>query len=78
MAGDLGSGLKTSCMCWLNWSTSWALSLFGDIPKLDKSIGENAGFLGMGVNTDGASSDGEVVLDVLEISGVPLYELGLL
>ena len=56
---------------------SWALSPFGDIPKLDKYIGENAGFVGTGVNTDGASSDGVAVLDVLEIGGVPLCELGL-
>ena len=40
-------------------------------------MGENVGFVGTGVNTDGASSDGVAVLDVLEIGGVPLYELGL-
>ena len=44
---------------------------------MDKSIGENAGFVGTGVNTDGASSDGAAVLDVLEIGGVPLCKLGL-
>ena len=41
-------------------------------------MGKNAGFVGTGVNTDGASSHGAAVLDVLEIGGVPLYELGLL
>ena len=35
-------------------------------------MGENAGFVGTGVNTDGVSNDGAAALDVLEICGVPL------
>ena len=38
----------------------------------------NNGCDGIGVNAEGASSDGGAVLDVLEIGGVPLCELGLL
>ena len=38
----------------------------------------NNGCVGIGVNEEGTSSDGGVVLDVLEIGGVPLRELGLL
>ena len=38
----------------------------------------NNGCVGIGVNAEGTSSDGGAVLDVLEISGVPLRELGLL
>ena len=53
-------------------------SLLGGIPRLDKSNGVNNGCVGIGVNAEGASSDGGAVLDVLEIGGVPLRELGLL
>ena len=38
----------------------------------------NNGCVGIGVNAEGVSRDGGAVLDVLEISGVPLRELGLL
>ena len=38
----------------------------------------NNGCVDIGVNEEGASSDGGAILDVLEISGVPLRELGLL
>ena len=38
----------------------------------------NNGCDGIGVNAEGASKDGGAVLDVLEIGGVPLRELGLL
>ena len=34
--------------------------------------------VGIGVNEEGMSNDGGAVLDVLEIGGVPLRELGLL
>ena len=50
-------------------------SLLGGIPRLDKSNGVNNGCV---VNAEGMSSDGGAVLDVLEIGGVPLRELGLL
>ena len=38
----------------------------------------NKGCDGIGVNAEGASSDDGAVLNVLEIGGVPLRELGLL
>ena len=38
----------------------------------------NKGCVGIGVKAGGTSSDGGPVLDVLEIGGVPLRELGLL
>ena len=38
----------------------------------------NNGCDGIGVNAEGTSSDGGAVLNVLEIGGVPLRELGLL
>ena len=45
---------------------------------MDKSVGENVGFIVIGVNNDGVSRDGAMVLDVLVIDGDPLSELGLL
>ena len=38
----------------------------------------NNGCVDIEVNVEGASNDGDAVLDVLEIGGVPLRELGLL
>ena len=47
-------------------------------PGLDKSMGENTGFVGTEVNRNSVSSDGVAALCVLVIDVVPLYELGLL